>query len=140
MLEMCQRKGSQRYPDIETRVATPARRTICKAVIFELDASESIVSWRDVTFFLLQDVCRTSQVTGMASKQGLLSYAPLEEYAQQKSRRITLASSVKPFIQSHYLKASLNVDPIFVSNGLHPRMNDSRCAKSFPPLLTLTKH
>ncbi|KIX98577.1 uncharacterized protein Z520_05878 [Fonsecaea multimorphosa CBS 102226] len=103
----------------------PDDETMCKAVIFELDAPGSIVSWRDATFFLLQDVCRTGQVTGMVSKQGLLSYAPLEKYAQQKDRRITLASSVKPIIQSHYLKASLDVDPVFVSNGLHPRMNDT---------------
>ncbi|OQU94831.1 hypothetical protein CLAIMM_01124 [Cladophialophora immunda] len=103
----------------------PDDETMCKAVIFELDPPEPIVSWRDTTFFLLQDVCRTSQVTGLASKQGLLRYAPLEKYARRKYRRITLASSVKPLIKSHYLKASLNVDPVFVTNGLHPRMNDT---------------
>ncbi|KAH0841829.1 hypothetical protein FOPE_06604 [Fonsecaea pedrosoi] len=103
----------------------PDDETLCKAVIFELAAPDAIVSWRDATFFLLQDVCRTSQVTGSASNQGLLSYGPLEKYAQRRNRRITLASSVKPVLKSHYLKASLNVDPVLVSNGLRPRMHDA---------------
>ncbi|OAP61733.1 hypothetical protein AYL99_03936 [Fonsecaea erecta] len=103
----------------------PDDETKCRAVIFELNAPESIVSWRDATFFLLQDVCRTSKIAGMASKQELLSYAPLQEYAELKNRRISLASHVKPLIQSHYIKASLNIDPVFVSNGLQPRMYDT---------------
>ncbi|EXJ76456.1 uncharacterized protein A1O5_00964 [Cladophialophora psammophila CBS 110553] len=103
----------------------PEDETMCKAVIFELATPESIVSWRDATFFLLHDVGRARNTIGSPPQPVLLSYAPLEKYAQRKNRRITLASSVKPVIQSHYLRASLNVDPVFVSNGLHPRMRDT---------------
>ena len=104
--------------------ALPANETFCKAVIFELGAPECIVAWRDATVFVLQDVGNHCVKKGAASLQNLLDYAPLAKHARHRERRVTLCSSVKSVAKSHYLTSSVNMDPIFVKNGLRPRMYD----------------
>ncbi|KIX09666.1 uncharacterized protein Z518_00747 [Rhinocladiella mackenziei CBS 650.93] len=130
----------------------PESETLCKAVIFELLAPEAITCWRDATFYLIHDIDRT-ETTGQASKQVLLSFPPLQKHALNKTRRITLASSIKPMSKAHYFKTLLGIDDIFVKNGLEPRMYDTaksgvwtakqtakpslvrRCASQLPPSL-----
>ena len=53
------------------------------------------------------------------------SYPPLVKYVQGKNRHITLGSSVKPMIKAHYFKSGLDIDEIFVQNGLLPRLKDT---------------
>lgn len=106
--------------------ALPEDEVACKAVIFELAAPAPIIFWRDATFFLLQDICRNQVSQGQPTKQSLLTYAPLKGHVQHyPDRRITLESSVKSMLSSHYIRSSLNVDPVLVKNGLIPRMSDS---------------
>ncbi|KIW99239.1 uncharacterized protein Z519_00902 [Cladophialophora bantiana CBS 173.52] len=100
----CAKEKSAKNIDISKHEwPLPEDETMCKAVIFELVPPESIVSWRDATFFLLHDMGRDRNITGLPSKQVLLSYVPLEKCVQRKNRRVTLTSSVKPVIQLHYL-------------------------------------
>ncbi|KIV86455.1 hypothetical protein PV11_02066 [Exophiala sideris] len=96
-----------------------------KAVIFELDPPEEVVRWRDITWYLLQNVSGRADVPGNPSKQQLLNYHPLSRHANFSSRRVTLASSVKPMNKAHLFKAGLDIDAIFVGNGMNMRMNDS---------------
>lgn len=103
-------------PDIEVHLM---------AVLFELGAPEEIVLWRDTTWYLVQEVGRTTTVQGDMPKQQLLSYPDLRKHAQHTTRRITIASSVKPMNKAHYFKAGLVIDEIFVKNAMNFRMNDS---------------
>ena len=102
----------------------PEDETTRKAVIFELAPPEEITRWRDITWYLVQDIARTD-VRGSMPLQQLLSYAPLQRHAQHQARRVTLASAVKPMHKAHFFKAGLDIDEIFVKNGMHLRMNDS---------------
>ncbi|OCT52679.1 hypothetical protein CLCR_09665 [Cladophialophora carrionii] len=106
--------------------ALPNDDTLCKAVVFELGAPPALVSWRDATFYLLQDVGRSQAIEGPPRQQILLAYPPLKGHTQHgRDRRVTLGSVVKSMLQSHYIKSSLNVDPVFVNNGLVPKMCDT---------------
>ncbi|KAK5382430.1 hypothetical protein LTR20_005937 [Exophiala xenobiotica] len=95
------------------------------AVVFELGAPQEIVLWRDTAWYLVQEVGRSTTVQGEIPKQQLLSYQPLRHHAQHRTRRITLASSVKPMEKAHYFKAGLVIDEIFVKNAMNFIMNDS---------------
>ncbi|KAK4940716.1 hypothetical protein LTR10_019226 [Elasticomyces elasticus] len=96
-----------------------------KAVIFELNAPEELVRWRDITWYLLQDVSGRVSAAGDKPMQQLLNYSPLSRYALFRYRRVTLASSLKPMHQAHQFKAGLDIDAIFVENGMYMQMNDS---------------
>ncbi|KAK5056802.1 hypothetical protein LTR84_012334 [Exophiala bonariae] len=95
----------------------PEDEVQCKAAVFELQAPEAILTWRDATWFVVHTLGR-ADFEGPTSQQSLLSYPPLVKYVQNNDRRITLASRVKPMIKTHFLKSGLFIDRIFVNNGL----------------------
>ncbi|EXJ60472.1 hypothetical protein A1O7_04625 [Cladophialophora yegresii CBS 114405] len=106
--------------------ALPDNETLCKAVVFELGAPPALVSWRDATFYLVQDVGRSQAIEGPSRQQNLLTYPPLKRHTQHaQDRRVTLGSAVKSMLKSHYIRSSLNVDPVIVNNGLVPKMCDT---------------
>lgn len=103
----------------------PQDEVQCKAVVFELQAPVAFNAWRDSTWFIVHSLGR-SDTNGRQCQQVLLTYVPLARYVQNKNRRITLGSSVKPMIKTHYLRSGLYIDTIFVHNGLVPRLNDTK--------------
>ena len=68
---------------------------------------------------------RGGQGAGDQRVQNLLDYWPLQKHVQQRARRVTLASSVKPMASAHYFKSGLVIDEILVKNAMILRMNDT---------------
>lgn len=99
----------------------PKDEAQCKAVVFELQPPEELIFWRDSTWFV-GHILLGVDVIGRQCQQTLLSYSPLVKHAKNMDRQITLASSAKPMIKTHYLKGGLNIDTIFLHNGLAPRL------------------
>lgn len=102
----------------------PKSEILCKAVVFELQTPEALISWRDSTWFVVHHLGRVD-INGRECKQNLLLYPPLVKYVQRKNRHITLGSWVKPMIKAHYFKGGLDIDEIFVQNDLLPRLKDT---------------
>ncbi|KAJ4505776.1 hypothetical protein HRR86_008095 [Exophiala dermatitidis] len=105
----------------------PETEVMVKAVTFELMPPPAITYWRDTTWFLVHDLGRTAARTrrGQTVKQLLRSYPPLASFAEGTNHRIALGSSVKSMQKSHYFTSGLNMDEVFVKNGLQPRMLDT---------------
>ncbi|KAK5211702.1 hypothetical protein LTR41_003163 [Exophiala xenobiotica] len=123
----CQRCATERWAnDMQIwkhEWPLPVSETDLKAVVFELRPPEEIVRWRDTTWYLVQEVGRTTAVQGATPVQNLLSYLPLQKHVQHSTRRLTLASSIKPMTSAHYFKSGLVIDEILVKNAMTFRMN-----------------
>ncbi|KEF51502.1 uncharacterized protein A1O9_12419 [Exophiala aquamarina CBS 119918] len=106
----------------------PEDEVMCKAVVFELQTPGTLVFWRDATWFVVHTLGRNDKI-GQECEQDVLSYSPLTKYARKKLRRITLGSSIKPMLKTHYFNGGLNIDDIFLRNGMAPRLKDTERRK-----------
>ncbi|EGO28636.1 hypothetical protein SERLADRAFT_413465 [Serpula lacrymans var. lacrymans S7.9] len=83
----------------------PEDTTRAKAVVFELDCPITFSIWRSTTYNLLSNILTPAlSRTSIASPPTILTgYSALIPYLTSiPSRRITLASTTKPFTKSHY--------------------------------------
>jgi hypothetical protein len=98
-------------------------------VVFELYSPFIFSIWRDTTFLILHDIGGHEEVTSANPSVTLTDYSPLAGYSPARARtsRITIASSTKSFLRSHYHSRSIptsNEDTILVNNGLTFRLFD----------------
>ncbi|KAH7912069.1 hypothetical protein BJ138DRAFT_1112671 [Hygrophoropsis aurantiaca] len=100
-----------------------------KTVVFELECPLSFDVWRAVTYHMLVDISTPLALSPSEDESGLSSgfllllaeYEPLARYMTRfSSRRITLASSTKPWAVVHSGTQSIpnTLDDICVNNGL----------------------
>ncbi|HEV7738463.1 MAG TPA: hypothetical protein VGO47_13975, partial [Chlamydiales bacterium] len=96
-------------------------------VIFELAMPAFIRIWRDITYILARDN-QTSQLSNAAPEVILESYGPLSQFSSIPIWRvITLASTTKPFLSSHYSNVDLpcSEGDIYKANALQYNQYDS---------------
>ena len=98
-----------------------------QAVIFELNCPLVFGIWRTTTYHLLRDICMPKQDCAADPPVRLETYRGFEKYLDLDSlSRITLASTTKSFLNSHYkaTKIPSTEESIFVNNGLQFRLFD----------------
>ncbi|QRV92776.1 kinase-like protein [Ceratobasidium sp. AG-Ba] len=96
-------------------------------VVFELQCPEEFNIWRSMTYKILCDFGDSGNRWSSYSFCTLSDYDSLRPWATCSNNRITLASSTKPFISSHYstVKIPSVQKSVCVGNGLSFRLYDS---------------
>ncbi|KAI0318912.1 hypothetical protein OF83DRAFT_1113237 [Amylostereum chailletii] len=94
-------------------------------VIFELACPPVFAMWRDVTYSLIFDLGLPRQDDSATAHVVLPDYPALKKWARGRSR-ISLASSTKPFMKSHYSSTAIpaNASSVCVNNGLKFQLFD----------------
>ncbi|KAG8742150.1 hypothetical protein FRC10_001958 [Ceratobasidium sp. 414] len=100
----------------------PAKELDAKAVVFELGCPDAFNYWRSATYYILCDLGHPSRerATVQCTLAGYGDLTPWSAHLKRPVHRITLASSTKPFIRSHYKKPKIpaNQSTVCVKNGL----------------------
>ncbi|RHZ68728.1 hypothetical protein CDV55_106064 [Aspergillus turcosus] len=99
-----------------------------KSVIFELRCPHWFASWRDVTWKLVQDLGRPKMRTASHMEQNLLKYSETKRFAINWGQHLTLGSSTKSWLRSHYKSRDFPVDfkDITPPNAFRFKLLDSR--------------
>jgi hypothetical protein len=110
----------------------PSSSAAAKAVVFELNCPVEFAEWRATTFMILHDMLSLSSTKSQTPQV----HATLRDYMATKSvqghnmtNRITLGSTTKSFLVSHYRSTSTPTDESSVcvnhglTWGLHDKVN-----------------
>jgi hypothetical protein len=100
----------------------PQSRLEAKTVVFELSSPLAFSVWRATTYKILRDICNMKPPREYAQEE-LRGYKALQAYQTNQASRITLASTKKSFLVSHYRQRSIPADAgdVCVNHGLHWR-------------------
>ena len=93
-----------------------------RAAVFELACPQAFAAWRNLTWMLIQDLGRATSEAGEPPADTVSTYHGLQKYkCQSNNSRITLASIIKSFMNSHYAQVQFptTLSTIFRKNGLH---------------------
>ena len=96
-------------------------------VIFELDCPPEFCAWRDATYKMLAEVFAVRSATGSSRQAyGNIRQDKLKQYFSDRGQRITLKSSTKSFLKSHYSSRShpTSIGEICVESGLTFHLHD----------------
>ncbi|KAJ7636920.1 hypothetical protein FB45DRAFT_1056179 [Roridomyces roridus] len=108
----------------------PAGRADAINVIFELNLPTAFRVWRDITATILGDACTVPKSKSPEINTLLHNYSALKVYrTDPRFSQVTLASSVKPFVGSHYKSPKVSVateEAICTPNGLVFQLYDDR--------------
>ncbi|KAI0848819.1 hypothetical protein F5Y00DRAFT_270020 [Daldinia vernicosa] len=111
----------------------PESPVMAKVMVFELRCPEALAQYRDATWAILYRVARQSQDSGVEPKLCLQEYSGLQFYAKVPGR-ITLASTTKSFLMTHYKerrKFPVELDQVCLPNGLKLAYFD-KATRSWP--------
>ncbi|EIW76860.1 hypothetical protein CONPUDRAFT_110521 [Coniophora puteana RWD-64-598 SS2] len=132
----------------------PSDHLQAMCAIFELECPVPFAAWRDATYHFVANVLSPTSSASAGEKQewyGVLNpdasgssiYMPLVKYARGSGfrRRITMGSSTKSFLQSHYRSILLSTRPgdgsVAVNNALRFSLfdtaRDQRSGKGLTP-------
>ncbi|KAK6346851.1 hypothetical protein TWF696_006957 [Orbilia brochopaga] len=85
-----------------------------KAVVFELDPPPSFVSWRDITYYIMMQVCRPEAQESADRESENIDWHAIDDWdvlrghrTNRLARRVALVSAAKPLARSHYKTRSL---------------------------------
>ena len=96
-------------------------------VVFELDCPPAFCAWRDATYKLLAEVFAVRSAAGSSRQAyGNIRKDELSQFFSDRGQRITLKSSTKSFLRSHYSYRNhpTSIDEICVENGLTFHLHD----------------
>ena len=96
-------------------------------VVFELDCPPAFCAWRDATYKLLAEVFAVRSAAGSSRQAyGNIRKDELSQYFSDRGQRITLKSSTKSFLNSHYSYRNhpTTIEEICVENGLKFHLHD----------------
>lgn len=91
-----------------------------KAVVFELGCPESFAAYRNVTWRLIGILAQSEKMDHIEPKLTLSNYSELKAYRNLKMGGVSLASTTKSWLKTHYhgLKFPVSIDKVCVQNGL----------------------
>jgi hypothetical protein len=125
----------------------PEDDILSKAVVFELQLPEPFGLWRDVTYRLARRYSTLDPVTEPSPMPILCEYPPLKPHysTNDQSHRITIASTTKSFLRSHYRECPLpcGSDDILKNHSLHWSLYDRDRKEWLPstfPNIEVRKH
>lgn len=88
----------------------PEDEDIVKNVVFELNCPPWFAQFRDITWRIMDDYGRPQARERSKMEMGLLEYPATKQFASSTEQRLSLASSTKSWINTHYKKQSFPVD------------------------------
>ncbi|KAI9376640.1 hypothetical protein BJX61DRAFT_530656 [Aspergillus egyptiacus] len=99
---------------------------LAKSFVFELACPRWFTKWRDTTWKIADDYCRTQDRVPSRPELILPQYRATRNFATFHGQRLTLASTTKSWVNTHYKsqKFPVNFDSIAVPNGLHLSLCD----------------
>ena len=107
----------------------PSSTSAAKAVVFELNCPMEFAEWRETTFMILHDMLSLTSTKSQTPQV----HATLCDYMATKNvqgrnstNRITLGSTTKSFLVSHYRSTSIPTDEstVCVNHGLTWGLHD----------------
>ncbi|KAG9122623.1 hypothetical protein FRC07_000929, partial [Ceratobasidium sp. 392] len=106
----------------------PAGELDAKTVVFELGCPRALNHWRSATYHIIRDLGRSPKddATIQCTLADYQDLAPWSSQPKPSIHRITIASSTKPFIRSHYKKPKIpaSQSTVCVKNGLQFKLYD----------------
>ena len=81
-----------------------------KTVVFELSLPLAFSVWRATTYKILRDICNMQSLPQEDAQSELSSYQALQAYQTNQVSQITLASTTKSFLVSHYRQRNIPAD------------------------------
>jgi len=105
----------------------PADGSLAKAVVFELDCPQAFAAWRDCTWGIITELGRRAEYPGQPPLVELDEYVGLAPYMITSPRpRITLASTTKSFLNTHYatVRFPVSLEQVCLPNGLRYQLFD----------------
>ena len=111
----------------------PANPIHAKAVVFELECSETFTAYRDATWKILSTLARSKSIESFEPRVMLCNYPPFEDFLDQSSSGVSLASTAKSFSSTHFQGVSFpnNLKQVCLPNGLKLGYYDS-LTKTWP--------
>ncbi|KAJ0423879.1 hypothetical protein BJY00DRAFT_309697 [Aspergillus carlsbadensis] len=99
-----------------------------KNVVFELECPQWFAKWRDVTWMILDDYGRPQTREPSHMEMDLLDYPALKAFHSYRAQRLTLASTTKSWLNTHYSTQSFPVgfEKIALPNALRFSLWDSK--------------
>lgn len=98
----------------------PMNPTQSKAVIFELRRPPAFSAYRSATWTILSSLAYPDLTGSATPRLSLQEYTPLRHFMRASSGRVSLASTRKSFLDTHYCWVSFpaDTDDVFLPNGL----------------------
>ncbi|KAL2863546.1 uncharacterized protein BJX67DRAFT_384547 [Aspergillus lucknowensis] len=98
----------------------PADEDLVNNVVFELECPRWFSKWRDITWQIVNDYGGSRKAESSRMETGLFEYPGLKEFYSNRSQRLTLESSRKSWLNTHYSTQSFPVsfENIAVPNAL----------------------
>ncbi|KAF2229858.1 hypothetical protein EV356DRAFT_570800 [Viridothelium virens] len=98
----------------------PENKYQLRTVIFELGCPETFAVYRQVTWQILAALGIENQLQLTAPRIVLGDYSPLQPYNDSDVRSISLASTTKPFVMTHYasIRFPVSFSEVCMPNGL----------------------
>lgn len=92
-----------------------------KNIAFELDCPRWFAKWRDITWKIVDDYGRPQARVPSRMEMNILEYPATQTFVTKLGQRLTLASSTKSWLNTHYKTQNFPVtfDTIAVSNAFH---------------------
>ncbi|KAL8861603.1 MAG: hypothetical protein Q9178_002128 [Gyalolechia marmorata] len=109
----------------------PENETQSRLAVFNLRCPEAFAAWQNLTWVLVHDLGRGSDVGGAAPAGHLSTYTGLTPYYEDSTSRLVLAATTKSVTVSHYRETRFPIDSekVFSRHGLHYKLydRDRRC-------------
>ncbi|RAH70416.1 uncharacterized protein BO66DRAFT_471392 [Aspergillus aculeatinus CBS 121060] len=104
----------------------PENETTVKAVVFEIDCPRWLAAWRDVTWKMTQDLGRSGFSAGVGVEEDILRYSETRPFITDLGQRLTMGSTAKSFLRTHYNGRSFpaRFNEVALPNGLRFKLLD----------------
>ena len=98
----------------------PSNPVQMKAVLFELGCPRAFAIYRDVTWKIIGSLAYQKQIGGSEPRLILYNYPELQSFIDSTAARVTLGSTTKSFLHTHYkgVHFPVDLDQICLPNGL----------------------
>ena len=98
----------------------PSNPILSKTVVFELGCPKAIAAYRDVTWKILSTLALPKRLESCGPRLMLCDYSELKPFMDPVPRTISLASTTKSFLNTHYSNTGfpVSLDDVCLPNGL----------------------
>ena len=107
----------------------PTNPVLAKAVIFELKVPAAFAAYRDASWKILGTLGHATLVEGLPPKLLISDYSELRRFRTSSTPTLSLASTTKSFLLTHYshLRFPVTLDEVCRPNGLRVGYYDGLC-------------
>ena len=98
----------------------PSKLIETKVVVFELGCPKSFAAYRSVTWRLIGSLAHSEKLNHVEPQLALGDYSELQAYKNSKMGGVSLASTTKSWLKTHYkgVRFPVSIDQVCLRNGL----------------------